>query len=216
VISVLLADDHALVRDGLRMILEANHDIRVVGEAADGIGALRTAQSLAPQVAIMDISMPGMTGIEAGREIAQFSPQTRIIILSVHATREYIAAAFRMGVLGYLAKVSAGSEVVKAVRSVAAGKKYVSQILTDKFVDAFLGTEDEATDRGGLRLLSPREREVLKLVAEGKSSAEIGGLLFLSAKTVDTYRSRLMRKLDLRNLTSVVKYAIRMGLVPLE
>jgi DNA-binding NarL/FixJ family response regulator len=216
VISVLLADDHALVRDGLRMILEANPDIRVVGEAEDGIAALRATQSLAPQVVIMDISMPGMTGFEAGREIALFRPETRIIILSIHATPEHITAAFKMGVLGYVAKGSAGSEVVKAVRSVAAGRKYMSPVLTDKFVDACLRSDEEATDRGRLEILSPREREVLKLVAEGRSSVEIGGLLCLSAKTVDTYRSRLMRKLGLKNITYVVKYAIKIGLVPLE
>ncbi len=215
-ISVFLADDHAVVRDGLRMILEANPDIRVVGEAADGIGALRATQSLAPQVVIMDISMPGMTGIEAGREIVQFHPETRVIILSMHATPEYISHAFKTGVLGYLAKESAGSEVVKAVRHVAAGRKYVSPVLMDHFLEACMQVGVEATERGRLELLSPREREVLKLVAEGKSSAAIGGLLCLSVKTVDTYRSRLMRKLGLDNITSLVKYAIRSGLVPLE
>jgi DNA-binding NarL/FixJ family response regulator len=115
-----------------------------------------------------------------------------------------------------VAKGSAGSEVVKAVRSVAAGRKYMSPVLTDKFVDACLRSDEEATDRGRLEILSPREREVLKLVAEGRSSVEIGGLLCLSAKTVDTYRSRLMRKLGLKNITYVVKYAIKIGLVPLE
>jgi DNA-binding NarL/FixJ family response regulator len=215
-ITVFLADDHAVVRDGLRMILEKHPDIRVIGEAADGISAFRGAQTLSPQVILMDISMPGMTGIEAVREIVQFNPESRIVILSMHAGGEYVTRAFQAGASGFLVKEAAGTEVVEAVRAVAAGRRYMSAVITDVMVEAYRKAEAAAPATAGLDLLSPREREILKLVAEGKSSSEIGNLLCISPKTVDTYRSRLMQKLGLPDLPALVKFAIRKGLVPLE
>ena len=215
-ITVFLADDHAVVRDGLRMILEKNPDIRVIGEAADGISAFRGAQSLAPQVILMDISMPGMTGIEAVREIVQFNPESRIVILSMHAGGEYVTRAFQAGAFGFLVKEAAGSEVVEAVRAVAGGRKYLSAAVTEVMIEAYTRAESAPPAPTGLDLLSPREREILKLVAEGKSSAQIGELLYISPKTVDTYRSRLMQKLGITDLAALVKFAVRKGLVPLE
>ena len=216
-ITVFLADDHAIIRDGIRMILEKHPDIRVVGEASDGISAFRAAQALSPQVIIMDISMPGMTGIEAVREITGFNPETRVIILSMHAGGEYVTAAFQAGASGFLAKEAAGREVVEAVRAVAGGKKYMSASVTDVVLDSYRKTDAGLPQaQTGLDLLSPREREILKLVAEGKSSAEIAGLLFLSPKTVDTYRSRLMQKLGISDIAGIVKFAIKKGIVSLE
>ncbi len=215
-ITVFLADDHAVVRDGLRMMLEKNPDIRVIGEAADGISAFRGVQSLSPQVILMDISMPGMTGIEAIREIVQFNPESRAVILSMHAGGEYVTRAFQAGAFGFLVKEASGNEVVEAVRTVAAGRKYLSAAVTDVMIEAYTRAEAAPPAPTGLDLLSPREREILKLVAEGKSSAQIGDLLYLSPKTVDTYRSRLMQKLGIQDLASLVKFAVRQGLVPLE
>ena len=216
-ITVFLADDHAVVRDGLRLILERHSDIRVIGEAGDGISAFRSAQALSPDVIVMDISMPGMTGIEAVREILAFNPDTRIVILSMHAGKEYVTQAFQAGASGFLVKEAAGNQVVEAVRAVAAGKKYMSAGVTDVMIEAYCRGEDSAPQPpDGMELLSHREREILKLVAEGKSSSEIGGLLCISPKTVDTYRSRLMQKLGISDIAGLVKFAIRKGLVPLE
>ncbi|MDH7486385.1 MAG: response regulator transcription factor [Anaerolineae bacterium] len=215
-ITVILADDHAIVRDGLRAILEAQGDIRVVGEAADGRQALELAQKLRPDVAVMDIAMPELNGIDATYEICQTCPATQVVILSMHSTAEHIFRALEAGAQGYLLKESAGQEVVEAVRAVHAGRRYLSGRIADAVIDDYLRQRRAAGPKSPLERLTPRERQVLQLVAEGKSSAEIGDILALSPKTVDTYRSRLMQKLGLRDLPSLVKFAIQHGLTPLE
>jgi DNA-binding NarL/FixJ family response regulator len=197
------------------MILEANPGITVIGEAEDGLTAFRQVQETDPDVVVMDISMPRMTGIEAAGEVTRHCPRTQVIFLSMHGAPEQVVQALRAGALGYLVKESAGREVVAAVLAVAQGKRYLSSTITESLVERYLQGGD-AEQPPALTALSSREREVLKLVAEGSSSARIGELLCLSPKTVDTYRSRLMRKLGVSDLAGLVKVAIRHGLVPLE
>ena len=215
-ITVFLADDHAVVRDGLRVLLEAQPDIRVIGDAADGRETVRRVTLLCPDVVVLDIAMPELNGIEAAREIAQVCPSTQVIILSMHSTTVHIFRALQAGARGYLLKESAGIEVVNAVRAVHAGRRYLSQRISDSLIDDYVHQRQAAEAQSPLARLSPRERQVLQLVVEGKSSAEIAGILSLSLKTVETYRSRLMHKLGISDLPGLVKFAIQHGLTPLE
>jgi DNA-binding NarL/FixJ family response regulator len=215
-ITVFLADDHAVVRDGLRYLLEAQPDIDVVGDAANGRQTLQLVKQLCPDVAIMDIAMPELNGIDATYQICRDCPSTQVIILSMYSTAEHVNRALLAGALGYVLKESAGIEVVKAVRAVYSGHHYLSQKLSDRLIDDYL-LQREATDEPSpLERLTPREREVLQLVVEGKSSAEIASTLSLSVKTVETYRSRLLHKLDIRDIPGLVKFAIQHGLTPLD
>ena len=215
-ITVLLADDHAVVRDGLRLLLEAQPDLSVIGDAANGREAVRQVALLCPDVVVMDIAMPELNGIEAAREIGEVCPSTQIIILSIHSTTEHVFRALQAGARGYLLKESAGIEVVNAVRAVHAGHRYLSQKISDSLVDDYVRQRQAAEAKSPLARLSPREREVLQLVVEGKSSAEIADTLSLSVKTVETYRTRLMHKLGVSDLPALVKFAIQHGLTPLE
>ena len=215
-ITVFLADDHAVVRDGLRFLLEAQQDIQVIGDAADGREAVRRVAMLRPDVVVMDIAMPELNGIEAARKIGQVCPTAQTVVLSMHSTTEHVARALQAGARGYVLKESAGVEVVKAVRTVHAGRRYLSQCVSDGLIDDYVRRRQLNGDLDPLARLSPREREVLQLVAEGKSSAQIAGILSLSPKTVETYRSRLMQKLGISDLPSLVKFAIQHGLTPLE
>jgi DNA-binding NarL/FixJ family response regulator len=215
-IGVFLADDHAVVRDGLRALLEAQPDMRVIGDAANGRDTVRQVARLCPDVVVLDIAMPELNGIEAAREIAQVSPATQVIILSMHSTTEHIFQALQAGVRGYLLKESAGIEVVNAIRAVHTGQRYLSQKISDTMIDDYIRQRQAAQVKSPLARLSLRERQVLQLVAEGKSSAEIADILSLSLKTVETYRSRLMHKLGISDLPGLVRFAIQHGLTPLE
>lgn len=209
-IRVLLADDHAVMRDGLKALLEAAPDIRVVGEAADGRTAVRRVSELKPDVVIMDISMPELNGIEAARLMRERYPDTRVVVLSMHSNTEHVYRALEAGALGYMLKESAGTEVVAAVRSVHAGHRYLSPSLAAAALEA-----GEPTRRASpFERLSTRERQVLQLVVEGKSSAEIAGIVHLSPKSVDTYRSRVMKKLGVGDLPALIKLAIQHGITP--
>ena len=215
-ITVFLADDHAVVRDGLRYMLGAQPDIRVVGDTADGREAVKRGVELQPDVVIIDINMPELNGIEASIQILNECPIIKIIILSMYATEEHIFRALKAGVRGYLLKETAGIEVVDAVRAVYEGSRHLSEKISDKVIDNYVRQREGAEARGPLEKLSPREREVLQLVVEGKSSAEIAEILCLSPKTVETYRSRMMQKLGISDLATLVKFAIQQGLTPLE
>lgn len=215
-IKVFIADDHAMVREGLRLILEAERDISVIGEAADGRQAVRLIQRLAPDVAIMDISMPKLNGIEATYQILNSKTFTRIIILSMHSSKEHIFRALEAGALGYLLKESAGKEMVKAIRAVNAGNRFLSDRISQTVIEDYIHQRIADSEESPIKRLSPREREVLQLVVEGKSSAEIASNLFLSPKTVETYRSRLMHKLGIKDLPGLVKFAIQHGMTSVE
>ena len=211
--TVVLADDHTVVRDGLRVLLEAQSDISVVGDAGNGREAVRLALQLHPDVVVMDIAMPELNGIEATQQIHDASPSTQVLILSMHSTTEHIFRALQAGARGYLLKDSAGTEVVDAVRAVHAGRRYLSQKIASTVLDDYISERSRASP---LDSLSPRERQILQLVAEGKSSAEAAAMLFLSPKTVDTYRSRMMQKLGIGDLPSLVKFAIQHGVTQLD
>jgi DNA-binding NarL/FixJ family response regulator len=215
-ITVFLADDHAVVRDGLRFLLEAQHDIKVIGDAANGRDAVRQVAKLRPDVVIVDIAMPDLNGIEATRQIRETHPSAQVIILSMHSTTEHVFRALQAGARGYLLKESAGVEVISAVRAVYAGSRYLSEKISNQVIDDYVRQRDAVEAQSPLARLSPREREVLQLVVEGKSSAEIADILFLSPNTVETYRSRLMQKLGISDLPGLVKFAIQHGLTPLE
>lgn len=215
-ITIFLADDHGVVRDGIRLLLETQPGFQVVGEAADGREAVRQIAQLSPRIALLDIAMPQLNGIEAALQIGERSPATRVIILSMHATSEHVIQALKAGAWGYLVKESAGLEVVKAVREVHVGRRYVSHKILELVLEYSLSLSEVAAAVSPLARLSPREREVLQLVAEGNSSADIARILPLSPKTVDTYRSRLMAKLGIKDLTGLIKFVIQHGLSPMD
>lgn len=212
-LRVLLGDDHTVLRQGLRKILEDCRNWRVVGEAGNGRDAVREALELNPHVAVLDIGMPLLNGIEATRQIVRRAPSVRVLILSMHSDQAYVTQAMQAGARGYLLKESAGSELIAAINAVAAGKSFfspaVAQVVFDDYVKSL--TERGITDR--YDALSEREREVLQLVAEGKSSKEIADVLSISPATVETHRTRLLQKLGLRNTAEVVRFAARRGIV---
>lgn len=215
-ITVFLADDHVVMLDGLRLLLERQPDIQVLACASDGREAVRQVANLHPQVAILDIAMPELNGIEAARQIGAISPDTRVIMLSMHSSTSHIIRALQAGARGYLLKESAGAEVVQAIHTVHAGRRYLSRQISDQVIDYYLDPGGAAMAENPLERLSPREREILQLVVEGKTSADIGEILFISAKTVDSYRSRLMDKLGLKDLPGLVKFAIQQGLTSVD
>jgi DNA-binding NarL/FixJ family response regulator len=215
-IEVFLVDDHTVVRDGLRAVLEMHPQIHVVGDAASGAAALGQVAERQPDVVIMDIWMPEMDGFEVTRQILALNPQVKVIFLSMLGTPEHVQQALQAGASGYLLKESAGREVAEAVLAVAGGQQYFSQAIARTLVNTYLGQPNQASVTGRLQRLSQREREVLGWVVRGKSSAEIGELLHLSPKTVESYRSRLMQKLEINDLPSLVRFAIQQGLLPLD
>ena len=215
-ITVFLADDHAVVRDGLRHLLQAQEDITVVGDAGSGWETIRQVDQYCPDIVIMDIAMPEINGIEATWEILQRRPSVQVIILSMHSTMEHIKRAVRAGARGFVLKESAGAEVVAAVREVYKGECYFSRKISDRLIDKVVWQLCAGGGSSELDKLSPREAEVLQLVVEGKKSSEIADILSLSPKTVETYRSRLMAKLGIDDITGLVKFAIQHGLTTLE
>lgn len=211
-ITVFVADDHGLVRDGLVSLLAAEPDLRVVGTAADGREALRRIASVRPEVAILDIAMPQMNGLETARVLRERLPEVRVVILSMYSTVEHVFRALEAGAAGYVLKESAAQEIIEAVRAVCAGRRYLSP----KIARATAGAVPARPQASPLERLSARERQILQLVAEGRSSVQIAAALNLSPKTVDTYRSRLMQKLGIGDTAGLVKFAIQHGLTPLE
>lgn len=211
-ITVFVADDHAIVREGLASLLGGQADIQVIGTAEDGRDAVRQIAKLSPEVAVMDIAMPNMNGIEAARELRKRVPQVWVIILSMHSSAEHVFHALEAGARGYLLKESAAKEIIAAVRAVRAGRRYLSRKVTE-ILSEHIGRHSTASP---LQSLSGRERQVLQLVAEGRSSAQIAAALNLSPKSVDTYRSRVMQKLHVSNVAGLVKFAIQHGLTSLD
>jgi len=211
-ISVFIADDHAIIREGLAALLVAQPDIRIAGTAGNGREALAGVLQAKPAVVIMDIAMPEVNGIEAARQIHAALPQAQIVILSMHAGAEHVFQALEAGARGYLLKESAAKEIVDAVRTVQLGRRYLSAKVAEVLADRV----GRRTAVSPLESLSARERQILKLVADGLSSVRIAEMLHLSPKTVDTYRSRLMEKLNLSDIASLVKFAIQHGLTSLD
>lgn len=213
-ISVLLADDHAVVRDGVRYLLEMQPGIRVVGSFGDGKQAVAFAETNDFDVAVIDVGMPGLNGIEAARQIHDACPTAHILMLSMHSSPEHIYQAFEAGATGYLLKESAGSEVIDAVRAVHAGRRFLSRKIAGSNLDHYI--RERRRKGSPLLQLSARERQVLQLIVEGRTSAETGAVLNLSPKSVDTYRSRMMKKLEIGDMPGLVKFAIRHGLTSVD
>jgi DNA-binding NarL/FixJ family response regulator len=214
-IRVLLADDHTIVREGVRLCLEAMGDIEVVAEAEDGLVAVQLATQLRPHVAVMDLTMPRLNGVEAIRQIKRDAPSTEVVVLSVHDSEAYVVQALRAGAAGYVLKRNAATELAAAIRAAHDGQAYLHPSIARRVIDDYLSrihASHEALMEPHERL-TPREREVLQLAAEGHSTRAIAGLLCLSTKTVEHHRASVMTKLGLRGQTELVKYAIRAGLV---
>jgi DNA-binding NarL/FixJ family response regulator len=210
---ILLVDDHRILREGVRAILNAQPDLQVVGEAEDGGDGIRQAQALQPDLVVLDMSMPRTNGIDAIKDIKRVAPGARVMIMSAHKSEEYVFSAIRAGADGYLSKDSGADELVVGVRNVAAGERYLGAQVATQFVGAYLGGRGMQGAVPAGDTLSPREREVLKLVAEGYRSREIGEYLSISEKTVERHRANLMRKLAVNNVSGLTAYAIERGLV---
>ena len=213
--SILLADDHRLVRQGLRALLAAEPDFHLVGEAADAREVVQLAERLHPDVLLLDLMMPGLNGLDILPQLMKCTPKTRVIILTMHNNEAYVLQALRNGAAGYVLKTSRSDELVLAVREVVAGRRYLSPPLSEKVIEAYLQST------GGAALdpydtLTMREREVLSMVVQGQSSAEIADKLFISPRTVETHRANLMRKLNLQRQTDLIRYALRRGILPAE
>lgn len=214
-LSVVLADDHPVLRQGLRSLLEHEFGYAVVGEAADGPAAIELVVRLVPDVLVVDIMMPGMSGLEVIRQVHERTPQTRVVVLSMHADAVYVREALRAGAAGYVLKEAHASEFVQAVREVAHGRHYLSRALTENLTESQIAQVGAYID-DPYDLLTDSERAVLKLAAQGHTSIMIAETLAFSPRTVETYRANLLHKLDLRNQTELVRYAIRRGIIPLE
>jgi len=209
--KVLLVDDHAMFRAGIKALLEAEGRMEVIGEASSGDEAVDRVRELKPDVVVMDLSMPGSNGLEATRRIAALELDTKVLVLTVHAEEEYLVPVVEAGASGYLTKTSADNDLIEAIKVVARGEVYLPPKATTLLLQRYKASESD--DTAGLHDLSTREQEVLALTAEGYSSREIGKKLFISPKTVDTYRSRIMDKLGLNHRSELVRFALRVGLL---
>ncbi len=209
--SIILAEDHALVRQGIRKIIEDIDDLKVVEEVGDGLKLLETLKNVSANMVILDISMPGLPGILATREVKQASPHTKVLILTMHKKKEYLNDALAAGADGYLLKEDAAKELLLAIEAIRQGGIYVSPLLSGELASLFVQAHRQVPSRKVPETLTPREIEILRLIAEGKSSKEIAQLLFLSFRTIQNHRTKIMRKLNLRKSADLVKYAIQKG-----
>ena len=214
-IRILLADDHTLVRAGIRSLLEQVPNVEVVAEANDGRDALRLIHEHQPDIVFMDVTMQGLNGLDATAQITKTCPGVQVIMLSMHKNEEYVSQALRVGAAGYLLKDAATTELELAVQAVARGETYLSPAVSKHVVDRYLQRVNNTTERASEPTrLTVRQREILQLIAEGHTTKQIAGLLHLSTKTVETHRSQLMDRLGIRHIAGLVRYAVRVGLVP--
>ena len=211
---VLLVDDHALVRAGIRALLESLPRVEVVGETGDGLEAVQLARELAPDAILLDITLPGLNGLEVAARVARLGTGTRVLMLSMHASPEYAARAFAAGAAGYLNKDSAFDELAAALEAIGAGRRYLCRAIDEVQVAEL--ERLAATGSSGLDRLTPRQRQILQLVAEGLGTRQIAERLFLSVKTVETHRAQIMQRLDIHDVPGLVRFAIRHGLLPTE
>jgi len=214
-IRVLLADDHKIVRDGLRTLVEKQTDMEVVGEAENGREAINLTSKMIPDVVIMDITMPNLNGMEATRQITREIPGVKVIALSMHSDRRFVSGMLKAGASGYLLKDCAFEELIRAIHSVVSDQTYLSPEITGVVVEDYL-SESSTTEPSTSSVLTPREREVLQLLAEGKSTKQIAESLGLSIKTIETHRRQIMNKLNIHSIAELTKYALREGLTSLE
>ncbi len=215
-IRVILAEDHTIVRQGLRSLLEQSDDIEVIAEAEDGREAVNKTEQLKPDIVLMDISMPILNGIEATRQIKKKFPDIKVLILTMHTTEEYISQILHAGASGYLVKKSAHHELLSAIKAIQKGNSYLSPLVSKKVVDQYLQKTQDDIKQDRYEKLTTREREVIQLIAEGKANKEIAERLYLSVKTVETHKAHLMEKLNLHTTTDLIKYAIQKGIINIE
>ncbi len=211
-IRILVVDDHAIMRDGIRALLDLHEDIEIVGEASEGKEAVEKAQELMPDVVVMDIAMPVMDGLEAARRIKRKIPKTKVLVLTQYDNKEYVLSAIKAGVSGYVPKRALGSELVSAIRAVCHGDSFLYPSAAATLIKEYL----QQVEREPYDQLTEREREILKLIAEGHTSREIADMLFISLKTVLGHRTKIMEKLDLHNRTELIRYAMRKGLISMD
>lgn len=214
-ISVLLADDHHVVRQGLRVLLESTPEFSVVGETGDGLEVVDLVERLNPDVLVVDVMMPGLNGLEVTRRASKAAPQTGIVVLSMYGNEAYVQEALRNGAVGYVLKNASTADLIHAVREAAAGRRYLGPPLSERAIEAYVQKAKETT-LDMYETLTAREREVLHLTAEGLSNTEIAARLFLSPRTVEAHRANLMHKLDLHTQTDVIRYALQRGIISIE
>ena len=214
-IKIVLADDHHVVRHGLKTLFAAEPDFEVIGEVSSGLDVLDMVEKKKPDILVLDLMMPEIGGLEVARQVSQRVPQTRIMVLSMQANEAYVLEALRNGAAGYCLKDTSATELIEAVRAVASGQRYLSSTLSERAIDAYV-LRAQAANVDSYDTLTNREREVLHLLAEGKSNTEVAERLFISARTVEVHRANLMHKLHLKNQTDIIRYAIRRGLLPLD
>jgi DNA-binding NarL/FixJ family response regulator len=211
--EIVIADDHTILRQGLRALLSSDPNLKVVGEAADGRDAIRCVENLSPDLALIDLSMPRMNGMEAIRDIKKTNPQTKIIVLTVHKAEEYILEALKSGADGYVLKDASHAELMIAINKVLEGKRYLSADISGKVIDGYLEGRKTLKSKSAWETLTQREREILKLIAEGNKNKEIADYLCISLKTVGKHRANLMKKLDLHNAAALTTFAMEKGLI---
>jgi DNA-binding NarL/FixJ family response regulator len=214
--SIVIAEDHTILRDGLRALISSNPNFDVVGEAKDGQEAIRFAEKLKPHLVLTDLSMPRMNGMDAIRDIRKQAPETKIVVLTIHKTEEYILAALKAGAHGYVLKDAAQDELMMALKTVLGGKRYISPGISEKVIEGYLDGRKAIKPQTSWETLTHREREIVKLIAEGYRSKEIADYLCISFKTVETHRANIMEKLDLHNVSALTALAIEKGLVSKE
>jgi two-component system, NarL family, response regulator NreC len=212
-IRILLADDHTVMRSGLKLLLEREADFVVIGEAADGRAAIQLAEAISPDVVVMDVAMPVLNGIDAAARITSSKPKTAIVVLSMHSDESYVLRALKSGVKGYLLKDSAESDLIAAVRHVMTGKPFFSPAISNMLVQDYIREIRHRGVEDSYELLTARERELLQLMAEGRTAKEIAADLNLSAHTIDTHRANIMRKLNVNSISELILYAMRKGII---
>jgi len=214
-VTVLLADDHPIVRQGMRRLFEAEPDLAVVGEAADGLETVQLVEKLKPSVLVVDMMMPGLNGLEILRQVKKRSPATFSIVLSMQSADAYVVEALKSGASGYILKDSGPSELVNALRQVIQGQRFLSPKLSERLINAYIQTSDK-TVLDSYETLTDREREVLQMVSEGLTTPEIARRLSISPRTAELHRGRMMSKLGLRNQTDLIRYALKRGILPMD
>jgi two-component system, NarL family, response regulator NreC len=214
-ISIVLADDHPVVRRGMRALLESDSDFAIVGEASDGLEAVRLVERVKPDVLVLDLMMPGLSGLEAMRILSERAPETRVVVLSMHSNKAFVAEALKIGATGFVLKGCTEDNLIRAVRDAAAGKRFLSPAVNAIAIDAYI-EQAKAGPFDPHETLTAREREVLQLAAEGNTSSEIAARLHISHRTVENHRAHLMQKLGLQNQTELVRYALERGMLPSE